>query len=233
MYGITETTVHVTYRPIDPADCLSDRGRARSACRSRISSCTCSTRRLQPVPIGVAGELYVGGAGLARGYLDRPGLTATRFVPDPFSARPGARLYKTGDLARRLPDGTFEYLGRTDNQVKIRGFGSSPARSRRSSIRIRRCARPRWSRAATATIAGSWPTSSTTAPVSTDELRAYLADTLPRFMIPSAFVRVDALPVTPSGKLDLNALPEPGAGAARRESIEMRRRVTMSSRSRA
>ncbi|NOZ55918.1 MAG: amino acid adenylation domain-containing protein [Calditrichaeota bacterium] len=121
MYGITETTVHVTYRPVD-------RHVAETAPGSVIGGPIPDLQvyivdsLLQPVPIGVAGELLVGGEGVARGYLGRPDLTAQRFVPDPFSGKPGARLYRSGDLARFLPDGDIEYLGRIDHQVKIRGF---------------------------------------------------------------------------------------------------------------
>ena len=116
MYGITETTVHVTYRPLRPAD-----ARARPASRDRRGrSRTCGLyvldRHRSLVPVGVPGEMYVGGAGLARGYLGRPELTAERFVPDPFAARPGERLYRTGDLARAGPDGELEYLGRIDHR---------------------------------------------------------------------------------------------------------------------
>ena len=122
MYGITETTVHVTYRPITFHDLndvagSSPIGRAIPDLRLYVLD-----RMLQPVPVGVAGEIYVGGAGVARGYLNRPGLTAERFVPDPFSEAPGARLYKSGDLARWRHDGQLDYLGRSDHQVKIRGF---------------------------------------------------------------------------------------------------------------
>ena len=205
MYGITETTVHVTYRPIDPAECLTTKGSPIGVPIPDLELHVLDGA-LHPAD---EGELYVGGAGLARGYHDRPALTATRFVPDPFSRAPGARLYKTGDLARRLPDGTFEYLGRNDTQVKIRGY-----RIETGEIAAQLNTHPAVREAAVVARGDGDDRRlvaylATTAPVSTDELRTYLADTLPRFMIPSAFVRVDALPVTPSGKLDLNALPEP------------------------
>ncbi|MFP5287511.1 MAG: amino acid adenylation domain-containing protein, partial [Thermoanaerobaculia bacterium] len=120
MYGITETTVHVTYRPLDRSDAAasgSPIGRPIPDLQAYVLD-ACG----QPCSLGVPGEIFVGGAGLARGYLDRPALTAERFLPDPFSGRPGARLYRTGDLARMLPDGQVEHLGRIDHQVKVRGF---------------------------------------------------------------------------------------------------------------
>ena len=118
MYGITETTVHVTYRRIRRADAVSGRG---SVIGERIPDLTLYVvdERMEPVPVGVPGELLVGGAGLARGYLKRPELTAERFVTNPFGS---GRLYRSGDLARWLADGDLEYLGRIDQQVKIRGF---------------------------------------------------------------------------------------------------------------
>jgi amino acid adenylation domain-containing protein len=121
MYGITETTVHVTYRPLDPSD--SERA-GNSPIGRRIPDLKIYLLDThgQPVPVGATGEMYVGGAGVARGYLNRPELTAERFVADPASSTPGARMYKTGDLGRYLADGSIEYLGRNDQQVKIRGF---------------------------------------------------------------------------------------------------------------
>src|SRR5262249_15170511 len=134
MYGITETTVHVTYRPMQSVDAhkpgASPIGRRIPDLRIYILD-----GRGEPAPIGVAGEIYVGGAGVARGYLNRPELTAERFLKDPFSGEPNARMYRTGDLGRYLPEGNIEYLGRNDQQVKIRGFrielGESEARLRR------------------------------------------------------------------------------------------------------
>ncbi len=122
MYGITETTVHVTYRQITAADVALPNAPSVVGGAMLDLSLFVLDRHLQPVPIGVPGELYVGGAGLARGYLHRPDLTADRFIPHPFSSDPSARLYKSGDLARYLPNGDLEYLGRIDHQVKVRGF---------------------------------------------------------------------------------------------------------------
>src|SRR6185295_7425432 len=121
MYGITETTVHVTYFPLSIADLYKNSG---SIIGSQIPDLRLYVldNHKRPVPLGVTGELYVGGAGLARGYLNQPALTAERFIPDPFSKDAGARMYRTGDLARHLPGGALEYLGRADQQVKIRGF---------------------------------------------------------------------------------------------------------------
>ena len=177
----------------------------------------------QPAPIGVRGELFIGGVGLARGYLGRPDLTAERFVPDPFSG-PGRRLYRTGDLARYRADGVIEYGGRTDFQVKIRGVRieldeiESVLRQRsevRDVVVVAREDRPGDRRLVAYVVADH------RAPVSLDALRATVREQLPDVMVPAAFVLVDALPVTASGKLDRKALPapeqpspEPGSSAA-------------------
>jgi len=169
-------------------------------------------KHLQLVPIGVPGELYIGGDSLARGYLHRPGLTAERFLPDPFSEEPGARLYKTGDLARYLPDGNIEFLGRADHQVKIRGFrvelgeieavlGGHPAL--REVVVLAREDGSGSKRLVAYVIPAQKPVPTVS------ELRNFLREKLPEYMVPSAFVMLETLPLTPSGKVDRRALPTP------------------------
>ncbi|MFG1677080.1 amino acid adenylation domain-containing protein [Micromonospora sp. NPDC049282] len=174
-----------------------------------------------PVPVGVVGELYVGGAGVARGYLGQPGRTAERFRPDPFSGVPGARLYRTGDLARRRPDGDLEYLGRTDRQVKVRGYriecGEIEAAIRRQRPRADVTVQLRHDDPAdprlVAYLAGDGADPA--------ELPATLAAELPSWLVPAAFVRLDALPLTGNGKVDPDALPAPGPQAARRDTSSL------------
>ena len=169
-------------------------------------------RCLQPVPIGVPGEILVGGPGLGRGYLHRPDLTAERFIPNLFSSKPGARLYKTGDLARFLPDGNIEFLGRTDRQVKIRGFrievGEIEAALRqhpavRNTVVLAQGNQPDDKRL----VAYVVPDQESALTIS--ELRSFLKDKLPEYMVPAIFLMLDVLPLTPNGKVDRCALPSP------------------------
>ena len=218
MYGITETTVHVTYRPLTARD--PDEAPGSVIGRAIPDLCLyILDGRCEPVPIGVPGELYVGGAGVARGYLNRPELTAERFIPDPFSADPGARLYKTGDLARWLPDGDIEYLGRLDHQVKIRGFRIElgeieAALTRHPGVReavvLAREDVPGDRRLVAYLVPQAGES------VTMAELRDALKARLPDHMVPAAFVTLEALPLTDNGKIDRKALPAPATerGAA-------------------
>jgi acyl carrier protein len=170
--------------------------------------------RMQLAPIGVPGELLVGGAGLARGYLNRPELTAEKFVPDPFCREPGARLYRTGDRARYLPDGHIEYLGRIDNQVKMRGFrielgeieaGILQHVAVRQVVVIAREDVPGEKMLVAYLVVKNPPADLV------DQLRSRIRTTMPEYMVPSRFVILDSLPLTHNGKLDRKALPAPSA----------------------
>jgi len=208
-YGPTETTITATAYEIAPRS-----GESKTDQRIPIGR-PLSNRAIyildqhdHPVPIGVHGHLHIGGVGLARGYLNRPELTAEKFVPDPFSAEPGARMYKTGDLARYRPNGNIEFLGRADHQVKIRGFrielgeieavlGQHPAV--REAVVLAREDAPGEKRLVAYVVAES----------TADELRRFLKDKLPDHMVPAVFVLLDALPLLSNGKIDRRALPAP------------------------
>jgi amino acid adenylation domain-containing protein len=202
MYGITETTVHVTYAPVT-ASAENSIGRAIPDLQTYVLD-----SNFEPVPVGVRGELYVGGAGLARGYLARPELTAERFVPNPFTTTPGARLYRTGDVGSYRADGTIEYHGRIDRQVKIRGFrierGEIEAELRKhplvdEAIVLARDAADRSTTLAAYVIAkGEQPAAAT--------LRHHLRRSLPEYMVPSSITVLDRLPLTNNGKIDHAAL---------------------------
>ncbi|BAY66147.1 amino acid adenylation domain-containing protein [Calothrix brevissima NIES-22] len=209
MYGITETTVHVTYRPIFKEDIEQNRGSVIGVQIPDLSIYILDDA-LEPAPVGVAGEIYVGGMGVSRGYLNRPTLTAQRFIPNPYSQEPGARLYRTGDLARRLSNGDIEYLGRRDLQVKVRGF-----RIELGEIAAALAALPQ---IAEATVIVYSPTSEdkrlvayVVAKEQTDQnqLRTALKQQLPDYMIPAAFMFIDAMPLTAQGKINRQALPIP------------------------
>jgi amino acid adenylation domain-containing protein len=210
-YGLTEATIDSTwFEPTEESELVPGRfvpiGRPLDNTQVYILDSA-----LEPRPVGIPGELCVGGIAVARGYLNRPELTAERFVPDPFTNEPGALLYRTGDLARWLPDGTIDFLGRFDRQIKIRGFRIEPgeieaALERRPEIRTAAVAERRDPRGETRLVGYIETDGSTPDP---GDLRAFLSEHVPSYMIPSAYVRVGALPVTPNGKIDLDALPEP------------------------
>ncbi|HEY0859108.1 MAG TPA: amino acid adenylation domain-containing protein, partial [Albitalea sp.] len=219
MYGITETTVHVSYRPLMPSDCEQAGGASPIGVPIPDLRIHVLDAQRRPVPIGVPGEMYVGGAGVARGYLNRPELTAERFIDDPFDPSPGARMYKTGDLARRLDDGSLEFLGRNDHQVKIRGFrielGEIEAAllaqpSVREAVVIAREDEPGRKRLAAYVVFD--PAQPAPAPA---DLRGALSQRLPEFMLPAHVVALERLPLTPNGKLDRRALPAPDTAGAR------------------
>jgi acyl-coenzyme A synthetase/AMP-(fatty) acid ligase/aryl carrier-like protein len=219
MYGITETTVHVTYRRLEPPD--SERpGNSPIGRRIPDLKVYLLDNHGQPVPIGVSAEMYVGGAGVARGYLNRPELTAERFVADPLAGHPGARMYKTGDMARFLLNGEMEFLGRNDSQVKVRGFrielGEIEARllhypAIREAVVVARESDQGDKRLVAYYTA--LPAADIETTVSAEVLHAHLSATLPEHMVPSAYVMLEALPLTTNGKLDRRALPSPGGEA--------------------
>ncbi|HIF6659724.1 TPA: amino acid adenylation domain-containing protein, partial [Serratia marcescens] len=220
MYGITETTVHVTYRPLSAQDTAI----TTSPIGSRIPDLRLYLLGAdgEPVPMGAIGELYVGGEGVARGYLNRPELTAERFLDDPFNRAPGARMYRTGDLARYLPGGDIEYLGRNDQQVKIRGFriecGEVEAQLS-TDLRVRSVAVDAIDDGDGGKRLVAWVVPAPEAERATlaTGLRQHLQARLPDYMVPVAYVWLEALPLTGNGKLDKRALPVPQVDAYVRE----------------
>ncbi|MGF6351683.1 amino acid adenylation domain-containing protein [Variovorax sp. W2I14] len=220
MYGITETTVHVTYRVLEAAD-AGRTGASPIGVRIPDLAVYVLDAHGRPLPVGCTGEMYVGGAGVARGYLRRPELDAQRFVSDPFSDVRGARMYRTGDLGRYLADGSLEYIGRNDQQVKVRGFrielGEIEAQLLRldgvaDAVAIAREDTPGDTRLVAYLVAGD--------AFDASAARAALREHLPDHMVPAAFVVLDALPLTPNGKLDRKALPAPDARAWQRRDHE-------------
>ncbi len=219
MHGITETTVHDTFRPLAPADV--EAGAAASPIGGPLPDGRVFVLDAEGelVPVGVPGELYVGGAGVARGYLGRPELTAERFVPDPFGGVPGARLYRSGDRVRRLASGELESLGRVDQQVKVRGFRIEPGEIEAALAEhpdVRECVvLVREDGPGERRLVGYVVPVGGRAP-SVDALREWAAGRLPEYMVPAALVLLDALPLTAHGKVDRRALPAPGAESVAR-----------------
>ena len=215
VYGPTEATVWSTIHQVDPGDGSIPIGRPIANTQIYILD-----SYLQPVPIGVPGELYIGGDGLAQGYLNRPELTAEKFILNPFSSAPGGRLYKTGDLARYLPNSNIEVLGRIDHQVKVRGYrielgaieavlGQHPAVERTVAVVQEDIPGDKRLVAYFVHKGEAVPPDS--------ELRSFLEEKLPGYMVPAAFMMLEALPLTPNGKVDRHALPAPDQAASKRE----------------
>ncbi|MDP9867531.1 MULTISPECIES: non-ribosomal peptide synthetase [Streptosporangium] len=205
-YGPTEATVSATAGRCRPGEGKPSVGRPLSGVEVHILD-----PAGDPVPDGETGELCVAGRGVARGYANRPELTRERFVPDPFSGRPGARLYRTGDLARRLPGGAVDFMGRIDGQLNIRGYRIEPG-----EVEAALTCHPRVTGAAViatgepgAVRLTAYAQLTAGPPLSSGEVRDFLADLLPAYMIPSVFVTLDRLPLTSHGKVDRGALPSP------------------------
>jgi amino acid adenylation domain-containing protein len=215
-YGVTESTIVSTATDLATASTAEARGEVSIGRAIRGTEVLLLDREMAPVPIGTAGELHLGGGLLARGYLRRPDLTAERFVPHPFAPEPGARLYRTGDLARASHEGELEVLGRADRQVKIRGYRIETAEIEarlllhpeiESAVVAVREDRPGEKLLAAYLVPRQAPGPSPAA------LRAFVRDALPDYMVPSAFVILDALPLSPNGKVDREALPAPERAA--------------------
>jgi amino acid adenylation domain-containing protein len=223
MYGITETTVHVTYREITQAD-LNEGSASPIGIPIDDLRVYVLDAALNPAPVGVIGEMYVGGGGVARGYLGRPALTASRFLPDPFGGDSGARMYRSGDLGRWIETGELEYMGRADQQVKIRGFrvelGEIEA-ALAGHPGVEHCAVVLREQAGGPMLAAYYVPRASVA-LDSSELRHQLALTLPDYMIPHTFTVVDRLPRTINGKLDQASLPEPSVeGVATEQELNL------------
>jgi amino acid adenylation domain-containing protein len=212
MYGPTETTIWSSMYRVQSPSATAPIGRPIANTTFYILDAN-----LHPVPVGVAGELYIGGESVARGYFRRPELTESKFIRDPFDERPGARIYRTGDLARYLPDSNVQYLGRTDFQVKVRGFRIELGEI--ESVLARNAAVHQAVVAAREDSPGDRRLVAYIVPapgkqISIVEMRAYLKQALPDYMLPSGLVTLESLPLTPNGKVDRKALPKPDSSKA-------------------
>lgn len=209
-YGPTETTVVATAAELSRADANEERvpiGQPMANMRAYVLD-----RCRQPVPVGVRGELYIGGESLARGYLNRPDLTAERFIADPFSEKPGARMYKTGDVVRHRADGRLEFIGRTDHQVKIRGFRIELGEIEtvlRQHPGVQAAVVTAHDGTAGGKLLAAYIVANADAKPGATELRQFLGASLPDYMVPAAFVTLDAIPLNRNGKIDYKALPIP------------------------
>ncbi|RKH54663.1 amino acid adenylation domain-containing protein, partial [Corallococcus llansteffanensis] len=220
VYGPTECTVDATACAVSEFPDAPRIGRPLPGVPGYVLDAS-----LRPVPVGIPGELFIGGLQVARGYLQRPALSAERFVPDPFSATPGARMYRTGDLVRWREDGQLEYFHRIDHQVKVRGFRIEPGEieaallehpALKEAVVVARQDAPGDARLVAYAVAHE---SSTPEARSGESLRDFLRQRLPEHMVPTAFVLLEALPLTPNGKVDRKALPAPDASAATAEYV--------------
>ncbi|RPH96900.1 MAG: amino acid adenylation domain-containing protein, partial [Calditrichaeota bacterium] len=229
-YGPTENSVGSTFFPVDSPQSLSTNipiGRPFDNVRIYVLD-----RRLCPVPIGAPGELCVGGLGLARGYLERPDMTAEKFIPDPFALASGLRMYRTGDLVRYLPDGNLEFLGRIDHQVKIRGFRielgeidavlSSHQAVQDAAVVVKEGA------AGQKILVGYYVPCDKSVDRQ-EEIKSFLKESLPDYMVPTVLMAIDAMPLNASGKVNRQALPDPNMEdlAAKRERIAPRNEIEM------
>ncbi|NPD22374.1 non-ribosomal peptide synthase/polyketide synthase, partial [Corallococcus exiguus] len=216
LYGPTEAAVDVTFHQCLPGESRRSVPIGRPVANTQIRLLDA---HLRPVPVGVPGELFIGGVQVGRGYLGRPELTAERFIPDGFSDSPGARMYRTGDVARWLPDGDIEYVGRADFQVKVRGLrielGEIEAALEQHPGVRQAVVVAREDAAGDKHLVAYVVRSSGSEAVEVSALRSRLYEKLPEYMVPSAFVLMDALPLTPSGKVDRKALPAPATSQAR------------------
>jgi amino acid adenylation domain-containing protein len=211
-YGPTEAAIGATFMELDGSILPPPIGRPKPNYQAYILD-----KHLNPVPVGVIGELHIGGAGVTRGYLNQPELTARRFIPDPFRREPNARLYKTGDLAKRRPDGLIQFVGRIDDQVKIRGLRVEPGEIETAMVShpevLQAVVIVAEDRAGEKQLVG-YARSDPANPVSPADLRQHLTRWLPAYMVPTHLVVLETFPLSPNGKIDKAALPDPEIGTA-------------------